>query len=105
MIIQCVHPNCECLDYCEITDSEEYRTQQAKRVFRRIEVHCLPELPNPDRRECCIELKATGEWLIARYGEVSRRWMICYDAPVEFVPENAVAMWFYIDEAFAPKDA
>lgn len=68
---------------------------------RLVVLRCLPELPGPERRECVVEIGMTGEWLTAKYNEVTDRWMCAYGTPVESVARNNVTRWAYLDELFA----
>jgi hypothetical protein len=76
-------------------------SDQRERVERLVMLHYLPELPGPERRECVVELGMTGEWLTAKYNEVTDRWMFAYGSPVESVARNHVTKWTYLDELFA----
>lgn len=81
-------------------ENQSETTTRSVGVRRLVVLHCYPELPGPERRECAVELLGTGEWAIAKYNEVIGKWNLAHDiyAPVS---QTQVTQWAYLDELFA----
>jgi len=69
-------------------------------VKRFVVLHCYPDLPGPERRECVVELLGAGEWVIAKYNEVIEKWTLAHSI-YDPVPQAQVSRWVYLDEMFA----
>jgi hypothetical protein len=71
---------------------------------RRVKVHMPPDLP-PDSRECVVQVKATGEWLLASFtmqpGRDRLRWVCTYAQPVPHLAADDVIMWVALRDLFA----
>lgn len=65
-----------------------------------VAVHATPELPDQDRRECVAELPAAGIWVIAKFNDVTGKWMLPHGAPVAELPALEIGRWVYLDELF-----
>lgn len=62
-------------------------------------IHYCPDLPGPERRTCLVDLWLPGSAYIARYNEVSQRWLVA-DNPNMYVAPGAVKRWAFVDEIF-----
>jgi hypothetical protein len=88
--------------YGDKTSVAPTRSVEVKRLVMLHERPALPELhPTKGRRECVVELDATGEWCVARYNETTGKWNFPWGRPISACPAQYVRMWAYLDELFA----
>ncbi len=81
----------------EVTNPSECN----ERVERIVKVQNSKTVPSSECKECCIELIATGEWLVARFNHSVDKWEIAYHEPVDEVSPCHVSQWFALEDVFA----
>lgn len=79
--------------------------EQCRGGMRHVMLHCLPEMPGPERLGCVVQLGATGEWLVAMWVPEAERWYFAYEEPIIDAGAAEVVMWADLRELLAAEGA